>query len=52
VLRYDPEPSGCAGDDVTAEERLLELGYDAGRADGILGRRPRSGCGPSSATTA
>ncbi len=37
VLRYDPERP-MRGDDVTnLQERLLELGYDAGRADGILG---------------
>src|SRR5918994_6222784 len=37
VLRYDPERP-MRGDDVTSlQERLLELGYDAGRADGILG---------------
>jgi N-acetylmuramoyl-L-alanine amidase len=37
LLRYDPERL-MRGDDVTAlQERLLELGYDAGRADGILG---------------
>jgi N-acetylmuramoyl-L-alanine amidase len=37
LLRYDPERP-MRGDDVTGlQERLLELGYDAGRADGILG---------------
>jgi N-acetylmuramoyl-L-alanine amidase len=37
VLRYDPDRP-MRGDDVTGlQERLLELGYDAGRADGILG---------------
>ncbi|MGY1916864.1 N-acetylmuramoyl-L-alanine amidase [Blastococcus sp. SYSU DS0973] len=37
LLRYDPERP-MRGDDVTnLQERLLELGYDAGRADGILG---------------
>jgi N-acetylmuramoyl-L-alanine amidase len=37
LLRYDPERP-MRGDDVTSlQERLLELGYDAGRADGILG---------------
>ena len=34
------------GDDVTSlQERLLELGYDAGRADGILG--PETEVGPA-----
>ena len=51
LLRYDPERP-MRGDDVTSlQERLLELGYDAGRADGIFGPRPRPACGPSSATT-
>jgi N-acetylmuramoyl-L-alanine amidase len=37
LLRYDPVRP-MRGDDVTSlQERLLELGYDAGRADGILG---------------
>ena len=52
LLRYDPERP-IRGDDVTSlQERLLELGYDAGR-----GRRhpraprPRWACAPSSATT-
>jgi N-acetylmuramoyl-L-alanine amidase len=43
LLRYDPERL-MRGDDVTAlQERLLELGYDAGRADGILGPETESG---------
>jgi N-acetylmuramoyl-L-alanine amidase len=43
VLRYDPERP-MRGDDVTSlQERLLELGYDAGRADGILGPETESG---------
>src|SRR6188472_2589485 len=43
LLRYDPERP-MRGDDVTSlQERLLELGYDAGRADGILGPETESG---------
>ncbi|TFV45705.1 N-acetylmuramoyl-L-alanine amidase [Blastococcus sp. TF02A-35] len=43
LLRYDPERP-MRGDDVTnLQERLLELGYDAGRADGILGPETESG---------
>jgi N-acetylmuramoyl-L-alanine amidase len=43
VLRYDPERP-IRGDDVTSlQERLLELGYDAGRADGILGPETETG---------
>jgi N-acetylmuramoyl-L-alanine amidase len=43
VLRYDPERP-MRGDDVTnLQERLLELGYDAGRADGILGPETETG---------
>jgi N-acetylmuramoyl-L-alanine amidase len=43
VLRYDPERP-MRGDDVTGlQERLLELGYDAGRADGILGPETEMG---------
>jgi N-acetylmuramoyl-L-alanine amidase len=43
VLRYDPERP-MRGDDVTGlQERLLELGYDAGRADGILGPETEAG---------
>jgi N-acetylmuramoyl-L-alanine amidase len=37
LLRFDPERP-MRGDDVTGlQERLLELGYDAGPADGIFG---------------
>jgi N-acetylmuramoyl-L-alanine amidase len=37
LLRFDPERP-MRGDDVTnLQERLLELGYDAGPADGIFG---------------
>ncbi len=37
LLHFDPERP-MRGDDVAnLQERLLELGYDAGRADGILG---------------
>ena len=43
LLRYDPERP-MRGDDVTSlQERLLELGYDAGRADGILGGETEAG---------
>ena len=43
LLRYDPERP-VRGDDVTGlQERLLELGYDAGRADGILGAETEAG---------
>jgi N-acetylmuramoyl-L-alanine amidase len=43
LLRFDPERL-MRGDDVTSlQERLLELGYDAGRADGILGPETESG---------
>jgi N-acetylmuramoyl-L-alanine amidase len=43
LLRYDPERP-MRGDDVTGlQERLLELGYDAGRADGILGPETEAG---------
>ena len=43
LLRYDPERP-IRGDDVTnLQERLLELGYDAGRADGILGAETEAG---------
>src|SRR4051812_42649781 len=43
VLRYDPERP-MRGDDVTGlQERLLELGYDASRADGILGPETEAG---------
>ena len=43
LLRYDPDRP-MRGDDVTGlQERLLELGYDAGRADGILGAETEAG---------
>lgn len=43
VLRFDPERP-MRGDDVAVlQERLLELGYDAGRADGILGSETEAG---------
>jgi N-acetylmuramoyl-L-alanine amidase len=43
LRRYDPERP-MRGDDVTnLQERLLELGYDAGRADGILGPETETG---------
>jgi N-acetylmuramoyl-L-alanine amidase len=39
VLAYE-QPEPLFGDDVRdLQERLLELGYDLGRADGIFGRR-------------
>jgi N-acetylmuramoyl-L-alanine amidase len=37
VLRYDPDRPMRGDDGTSLQERLLELGYDAGRADGILG---------------
>ena len=43
LLRYDPERP-LRGDDVRRlQELLLELGYDAGRADGILGPETEAG---------
>ena len=43
LLHHDPERP-MRGDDVTnLQERLLELGYDAGRADGIFGRETETG---------
>ena len=43
LLRYDPEHP-ARGDDVRRlQELLLELGYDAGRADGILGAETEAG---------
>jgi N-acetylmuramoyl-L-alanine amidase len=43
LLHHDPERP-IRGDDVTnLQERLLELGYDAGRADGIFGRETEAG---------
>jgi N-acetylmuramoyl-L-alanine amidase len=43
LLRYDPERP-LRGDDVTRlQELLLELGYDAGRADGIFGAETEVG---------
>lgn len=43
LLHHDPERP-MRGDDVTnLQERLLELGYDAGRADGILGPETEAG---------
>src|SRR6185436_6185028 len=39
VLAHE-QPEPIFGDDVRQlQERLLELGFDVGRADGILGRR-------------
>ena len=43
LLRHDPERP-LRGDDVTRlQELLLELGYDAGRADGIFGAETETG---------
>jgi N-acetylmuramoyl-L-alanine amidase len=43
LLRHDPERP-ARGDDVRRlQELLLELGYDAGRADGILGPETETG---------
>jgi N-acetylmuramoyl-L-alanine amidase len=42
VLAHE-QPEALFGDDVRQlQERLLEMGYDLGRADGILGRRTAS----------
>ena len=65
VLAHE-QPEPLFGDDVRQlQERLLEMGYDLGRADGILGRRtatalarfqrevglvPDSVCGPQTIT--
>jgi N-acetylmuramoyl-L-alanine amidase len=43
VLRYDPERPMRGDDVISLQERLLELGYDAGRADGILGPETEAG---------
>src|SRR5206468_10332180 len=43
LLRFDPDRP-MRGDDVTVlQERLLELGYDAGPADGIFGPGTETG---------
>ncbi|SDD36187.1 N-acetylmuramoyl-L-alanine amidase [Geodermatophilus telluris] len=43
LLHHDPERP-MRGDDVTGlQERLLELGYDAGRADGTFGPETETG---------
>jgi N-acetylmuramoyl-L-alanine amidase len=43
LLRFDPDHP-ARGDDVRRlQELLLELGYDAGRADGILGAETEAG---------
>ena len=43
LLRYDPERPIRGDDVISLQERLLELGYDAGRADGILGPETETG---------
>jgi N-acetylmuramoyl-L-alanine amidase len=43
LLRYDPERPMRGDDVISLQERLLELGYDAGRADGILGPETEAG---------
>ena len=43
LLRYDPERPMRGDDVISLQERLLELGYDAGRADGILGPETETG---------
>ena len=52
LLRYDPERPIRGDDVINLQERLLELGYDAGRGRRHLrpGDRGRA-CAPSSATT-
>lgn len=45
ILAHE-QPEPLVGDDVRElQERLLELGYDVGRADGIFGRRTASAVG-------
>lgn len=43
LLRYDPERPMRGDDVISLQERLLELGYDAGRADGIFGPETETG---------
>ncbi len=43
LLRYDPVRPMRGDDVISLQERLLELGYDAGRADGILGPETEAG---------
>jgi N-acetylmuramoyl-L-alanine amidase len=43
LLRYDPERPVRGDDVISLQERLLELGYDAGPADGIFGPGTEAG---------
>ena len=43
LLRFDPVRLMRGDDVISLQERLLELGYDAGRADGILGPETEAG---------
>jgi N-acetylmuramoyl-L-alanine amidase len=43
LLRYDPERAVRGDDVINLQERLLELGYDAGPADGIFGPGTEAG---------
>jgi N-acetylmuramoyl-L-alanine amidase len=43
LLRYDPERPVRGDDVINLQERLLELGYDAGPADGIFGPATEAG---------
>jgi len=43
LLHHDPERPVRGDDVINLQERLLELGYDAGRADGIFGRETEVG---------
>jgi N-acetylmuramoyl-L-alanine amidase len=43
LLHYDPERAVRGDDVINLQERLLELGYDAGPADGIFGPGTEAG---------
>jgi N-acetylmuramoyl-L-alanine amidase len=43
LLRFDPERPVRGDDVISLQERLLELGYDAGPADGIFGPGTEAG---------
>jgi N-acetylmuramoyl-L-alanine amidase len=43
LLRFDPDRPMRGDDVISLQERLLELGYDAGWADGILGPETEAG---------
>ena len=53
LLRYDPERPIRGDDVINLQERLHELGYDAGPVDGVFGAGDRGRAAhASSATTA